>query len=310
MREHSFAGGEWKWAEIDFRSEESELQRVTADYKLPDKWLEQAGHEKRNNLQMNRNVEEKEAIWGSLIFGVKPADEDSQKIFRFFLSEDILITDNPDFFSAAGLDKELAQRNMGAASTAVEGMMTIINEIITGILEQIDEMEKDIRELMWKLKKSNGEKVMKQLMSVRHQLLVLKNMIIPIQEIHMVIEEVFGEKVQDQDLYKKAGKQLDRCQYLIGQYSEEAATMVNFEEVIASVKGNEVMKTLTVITLLFTPISAWGAWWGMNFVYMPELDWQLGYLFAGIFILINTVILFVFIKKKGWLGDLLNRKKN
>lgn len=310
MREHSYANRQWKWAEIDFQSEEPELRKMTSGYKVSDKWLKKVGDEKHNNLQMNRNVNEKEVIWGSLVFGVNPADEDSQKILHFFLSENMLITSNLDFFSVEDLDKELIRKNMESADTAVEGMMSITNEIITDILGQIDEMEINVRKLMWKLEKSNGQKVMNHLMGVRQQLLILKNMIISIREMHMVVKEIFGETVQDKKLYKKAGEQLDRCQYLVSEYTQEVATMINFEEIIASVKGNEVMKTLTVITLLFTPISAWGAWWGMNFVHMPELDWQLGYLFAGIFIVINTSILAVFIKKKGWLGDLLSMKKN
>lgn len=64
MREHSFSDNQWKWAEIDFLMEEAKLQKLTAGYEVPDKWMKQAGHEERNNLQMNRNINQKEAIWG------------------------------------------------------------------------------------------------------------------------------------------------------------------------------------------------------------------------------------------------------
>lgn len=310
MKEHGFSNGQWKWIEVDLQTEETELQKLTADYKMPDKWIKQAGDEEHNNLQMNRNVNHKKVIWGSLVYEVDPGDENSQKIFHFFLSQDILITSDLDFLETEGLDKELVLQNMEAVDTAIEGMMAIIDEIIDKILSQIDAMELDIQKLLWKLQKSNGQKVLDQLMNIRHQLLVLKNLVIPIQEIHMAIKETFEEKHQNQVFYKRVGKQLDRCHFLIREYTQEVSTMVSLEDVTASVMGNEVMKTLTVITLLFTPISAWGAWWGMNFKHMPELAWTYGYLFAGIFIMVNTLLLYYFLKKKGWLGDLLNRKKS
>ena len=85
--------------------------------------------------------------------------------------------------------------------------------------------------------------------------------------------------------------------------------MINLEEVISSHRGNEIMKTLTVLTTIFTPIMALGALWGMNFKHMPELNWQYGYLIAMLLIIISTLLLYRYLKKKGWTGDLLKGKK-
>ncbi|MFC3212660.1 magnesium transporter CorA family protein [Planomicrobium okeanokoites] len=309
MKEHAFSNNQWKWIEVDLQTEEAELQKLIPIDTLPDEWDKQGGEEEQNNLQMNRNINHKKAIWGSLVYKLKPHDKDSRKVFRFYLSEDTLITGNLDFLETEGLDKELVLQNMATADTAIEGMMAIIDEVIASILIQVDATEVAIRKLLWELQKSNGQKVLNQLIDLRHQLLLLKNLTIPVQEIHMVIEEAFDEKHHNQPLYKRADKQLDRCHYLIREYTQEVSTMVSVEDVTASVAGNEIMKTLTVITLLFTPISAWGAWWGMNFKHMPELNWTYAYLFAGIFIMLNTLLLYSFLKKKGWLGDLLKRNK-
>lgn len=94
---------------------------------------------------------------GSLVYEVKSNDEDSQKTFHFFLSKDTLVTGNLDFFLTDCLNKELVLENMAAADTAVEGMMAILNEIIDNILTQVDKMEADIRDLLWRLQKSNRE---------------------------------------------------------------------------------------------------------------------------------------------------------
>lgn len=41
---------------------------------------------------------------------------------------------------------------------------------------------------------------------------------------------------------------------------------------------NEVMKVLTIIATLFIPLSFIVGLYGMNFRYMPELQWNWGYL--------------------------------
>lgn len=43
-------------------------------------------------------------------------------------------------------------------------------------------------------------------------------------------------------------------------------------------KQNQVMVILTVVTTLFLPLTLLTGWYGMNFAYMPELQWKYGYL--------------------------------
>jgi magnesium transporter len=62
---------------------------------------------------------------------------------------------------------------------------------------------------------------------------------------------------------------------------------------------NNVMKTFTVITAIFLPLTLLAGWYGMNLI-MPEFDWRYGYGFViGLSIVIITVCLVIF-KKKKW----------
>lgn len=40
---------------------------------------------------------------------------------------------------------------------------------------------------------------------------------------------------------------------------------------------NQIMKTLTVITTVFMPLTLIAGIYGMNFAHMPELQWKYGY---------------------------------
>lgn len=62
---------------------------------------------------------------------------------------------------------------------------------------------------------------------------------------------------------------------------------------------NRIMKVFTTVTTIFMPLTLIAGWYGMNFVYMPELHWKYGYGFAGILsILVVLVCLWFFRKKK------------
>lgn len=64
---------------------------------------------------------------------------------------------------------------------------------------------------------------------------------------------------------------------------------------------NQVMKVLTVIATIFIPITFIAGVYGMNFKYMPELQWRWGY--AAVWGLMIAVVagLLLYFKKKNWL---------
>lgn len=66
-------------------------------------------------------------------------------------------------------------------------------------------------------------------------------------------------------------------------------------------KMNEVMKVLTIMASIFIPLTFIVGVYGMNFEYIPELQYQNGYFYVwGLMILIFIGLLFYF-KKKRWL---------
>ena len=64
---------------------------------------------------------------------------------------------------------------------------------------------------------------------------------------------------------------------------------------------NEVMKVLTIMASIFIPLTFIVGVYGMNFRYMPELEWKYGYFVLwGLMILIFFGMIYFFRRKK-WL---------
>ena len=62
----------------------------------------------------------------------------------------------------------------------------------------------------------------------------------------------------------------------------------------------EVVKLLTMITVITTPLMMVGTWYGMNFKSMPELEVRYGYELAAMVTAIATAATYWYFKKKGW----------
>ena len=67
------------------------------------------------------------------------------------------------------------------------------------------------------------------------------------------------------------------------------------------VRQNRIMTLLTVVTTIFMPLTLIAGWYGMNFRYMPELEWRLGY--PAVIVLSAAIVVYCLIlfKRKKWL---------
>ena len=63
---------------------------------------------------------------------------------------------------------------------------------------------------------------------------------------------------------------------------------------------NTIMKTLTVITVIFMPLTFIAGIYGMNFVNMPELTWHAGYYAVLGVMAVLAVLMYGWFKVKGW----------
>ena len=137
----------------------------------------------------------------------------------------------------------------------------------------------------------------------RHQLSLIRNYYEQLVDIADELEE------NENDVYDKKGRAYFRV------LSDKGERLVNgvraLEESLTSIREmldarlnynlNNIMKTFTLITAVFLPLTLIVGWFGMNFKHMPELEWRYAYpLLIVICILLVLSILFYF-KKRKWL---------
>lgn len=64
---------------------------------------------------------------------------------------------------------------------------------------------------------------------------------------------------------------------------------------------NNIIKIMSVAAMVFLPPTLIASIYGMNFHYMPELDWPLGYFVSIVLMVISAVVPYLWFKRRGWL---------
>lgn len=96
------------------------------------------------------------------------------------------------------------------------------------------------------------------------------------------------------DYYVKTDTQLE-------EVYENIHSLLNIYISLSSQRTNEVMRTLTVFTAFFLPLTFIVGVYGMNFKYMPELEKTWGYPGVIALMLVITLVVWTWFKRKGWL---------
>jgi len=87
---------------------------------------------------------------------------------------------------------------------------------------------------------------------------------------------------------------------LVESFRELLAGMMDVYLSVQSQRLNEVMKVLTVVGTLFIPLTFIASIYGMNFDFMPELKWRLGYPFALAVMAATAGGMVLYFRRKGW----------
>ncbi len=68
-----------------------------------------------------------------------------------------------------------------------------------------------------------------------------------------------------------------------------------------NIRQNDIIKILSVVSVVLLPPTVFASLWGMNFTLMPELKWPLGYPLALVIIVISAILPYLYCKKRQWL---------
>lgn len=181
----------------------------------------------------------------------------------------------------------------------------ILDAIVDGyfpVLESFGERLENLEEEI--LVRPDG-RTLSRVHRVKRELLTLRRSIWPQREAVSSLMRDPSDLVSDEtriylrDCYDHTIQIMD----LLETYRELASGLVDAYMSSVSNRMNEVMKVLTIIATIFIPLTFIAGVYGMNFRWMPELDWWWAYPAVWAVMIAIAVALVVFFARKGWLSS-------
>ncbi len=190
-------------------------------------------------------------------------------------------------------------RKLGADYLAYNLLDAIVDQYFV-ILEQIGDRIEFMEE---ELVASPTTETLHTIHQLKQNLVFVRKAIWPLREVIGQLERGESPLVQEttvvylRDLYDHAIQIMDTVE----TFRDIVSGMLDIYLSSISNRMNEVMKVLTVIATIFIPLTFVAGVYGMNFHYMPELQWRWGYpLIWGIMIAVAAIMVAYF-RRKRWL---------
>ncbi|MDD3860745.1 MAG: magnesium/cobalt transporter CorA [Bacteroidales bacterium] len=153
--------------------------------------------------------------------------------------------------------------------------------------ELIDNANKDILNRIYYLKREN---------------LLLRNAVWPVREMISQFEKTDSPLIKKKniiyfrDLYDHTIQVIDNVEI----YRDLLSGLIELYFTNTGNKTNEVMKVLTIISTIFIPLTFIAGIYGMNFKYMPELEWHYAYFVVWSIMIILFILMIWYFKRKKW----------
>jgi len=198
--------------------------------------------------------------------------------------------------------QRISKQHNAEGKNQLHVMHLIIDKLVDNYFPSLFQIEDQLNDLEVIDRKASIQKVMDDVFDIRSSLLKLRRTVNPMRD--LVYRIMNTEKIQGMreqlvyftDIYDH----LLKLSEMIDSNRDVTADMRDSYISLNSNRMNAIMKTLTVITTIFMPLTFIAGIYGMNFANMPELAWHNGYFIVlGLMGLIG-LSMFVYFWRKGW----------
>ena len=179
----------------------------------------------------------------------------------------------------------------------------LLDTIVDRYMDVIDIANNKVEGIEHQLMKKLSRITLESIYDLKRDMLDYRRLISPLKEIinklqkeeetqiiqdstHIYLKDLFDHVVQVCDT-------IDACREMLTSF-------IDFYMMLNSNAMNEVMKTLTIISTIFIPLTFVAGVYGMNFDNMPEIHWKYGYFVVLGSMMLLTTIMLSFFKRKGW----------
>lgn len=180
----------------------------------------------------------------------------------------------------------------------------IIDVIVDGYYPVLEAFADELDELEDKVLAAPHSSVLERVHEIKRTILLVRRAVWPLRDaLSTLIRDPLPLVTDSARIYLR--DTYDHCAQvaeMTESYRELVSELTNTYLSVLSQRTNDVMRTLTVVTAIFIPLTFVAGVYGMNFDNMPELRTQSGYFVTLAGMTILGVGLAIYFRRRGWLG--------
>lgn len=235
-------------------------------------------------------------------------DEEQQIInspLFFILKERVLITFHESKYpSFSNIYRRLQNPESRMRLSDVDYLAyALLDEIVDEYFSIVENLSNTVETLEERLLSDSSQKTLHEISDLKKSLISLKRTIWPMRQLIHALTFIeiplihASTKLYFQDIYDHTIQIVEALE----TFRELLTTMLDIYLSSTSNRTNDVMKVLAIIGTIFMPLAFIAGIYGMNFKYMPELEFRYGYPLVWALALAITTAMIVYFKKKKWL---------
>ena len=221
----------------------------------------------------------------------------------FFLGKNFLVTyhDKP-LRCVSWVEERAINGSMGIARAPDRVAHSLLDALVDNYKPALDGLGLQIAELEQMALQKPEKETLNKILQVKKEVLHLRQIIGPQREVlgKFAAGEFKLVRPQLVPYFRDVYDALFHIGELAQNYTDSLTGILQVYLNMSSNQTGEVVKLLTLITVITTPLMMIGTWYGMNFKDMPELDYPHAYPIAVACMVLSTVATYLYFKKKKW----------
>ena len=241
----------------------------------------------------------KDCILGTIRLPQKNEQKKAQLSFGFYLTEKsvFFIEDEGKMKSWIEKQTEMFQE----VDTPKQLLLRIMEHMIEEDTLYFSHMESELDKLEEEIIRGAGSNNIFFTSLTKHrqklsEFIIYYEQLIDIGELFSTSD--FYQSEQDTQGWERFMHRVERLQNHVHLLRENVLQIRELYQSMQDARQNKIMGIITVVTTIFLPLTLITGWYGMNFVYMPELQWRYGYFAVIIISLFIVIAEIVYFKKK------------
>ncbi len=223
---------------------------------------------------------------------------------NFFLGKNFLVTYHvAPLRSIHSTEERCLKSTVHIARAPDRVAHTLLDSIVENYRPALEELSLEIAELEQDVLQRQHQRTLNRIIGIKKEVLHLKQIIGPQREVlaRFARGEFKMVRAHLVPYYRDVYDALYHIGEMAQNYTDSLTGILQIYLNISSNQTGEVVKLLTLITVITTPLMVVGTWYGMNFKDMPELSAAHGYLIAAGSMVVSTLATFWYFKRRRWL---------